>query len=102
VAVWYRTFTAAKGAGLQPDTDRLGHIAVQERDSGGGLRVFGMVSKDEQRTVPLTAVDRAGVGNDIPSVPTPSTAPVVATYSSIRPGRDVNPVIQSISWFAPQ
>jgi len=35
-----------------------------------------------------------------PSRP-PSTAPVLSTYSSIRPAPCVNPVIQSISWLGP-
>src|SRR5438067_7560200 len=35
-----------------------------------------------------------------PSRP-PSTAPVVSTYSSTRPGRNEIPVIHSISWFGP-
>ncbi len=31
----------------------------------------------------------------------PSTAPVVSAYSSTRPARNENPVIQSIAWFGP-
>jgi hypothetical protein len=54
---------------MAPDTDRLGHIAVQEGHAVGGLRVFGMVGEDEHRPLPC-AVDAADVCVGVEVIPT--------------------------------
>jgi hypothetical protein len=53
----------------QRDPDRLGWVAAQERDSGGGRRVLGVVGEDEDRPLPGAAVRAAAVDGLVPAVP---------------------------------
>src|SRR4029453_2887820 len=88
--------------GLQPDLDRLGHIAAQEGHAVGGLCVFGIVGEDEHRPLPGAAGDKADIGNGIKAIPTTAQhSTVVSAYSSTRLGRNEVPVIQSIACSAP-
>jgi hypothetical protein len=84
-----------------------GHSGVWRSDDGGDTwwhpewRPTGLGGPTQPGALPLTNVYDLASGDWSQPFRPPSTAPVVSTYSSIRPGRNENPVIQSISWFGP-